>query len=70
LNVIVNGKADAVSVASILHYGNTHNSDNLNKIDDGNTEFLKNKNVFGKITPYDLREIKEFLIKNNIKCRI
>ena len=70
LNVIVKGKADAVSVASILHYGNIRGSEDLNDINEGNVEFLKNKNIFGKITPHDIKSIKDYLKKNNINCRI
>tara|TARA_B100000900_G_C20462624_1_gene667939 strand:+ start:15 stop:860 length:846 start_codon:yes stop_codon:yes gene_type:complete len=70
LDVIVKGKADAVSVASILHYGNIRSSEDLNDIDEGNIEFLKNKKIFGKITPHDIKSIKDYLSKNNINCRI
>lgn len=70
LDVIVKGKADAVSVASILHYGNTSSFKDLNEINEGNTEFLKNRKIFGKITPHDIKSIKDYLLKNNINCRI
>ena len=70
LDVIVKGKADAVSVASILHYGNTSSFKDLNDINEGNTEFLKNRKIFGKITPHDIKSIKDYLLKNNINFKI
>lgn len=70
LDVIVEGKADAVSFASILHYGNSGSFKDLDDIDEGNTEFLKNRKIFGKITPHDIKSIKQYLLKNNINCRI
>tara|TARA_B110000003_G_C16593136_1_gene512608 strand:+ start:1 stop:846 length:846 start_codon:yes stop_codon:yes gene_type:complete len=70
INVIKIGKADAVSIASILHYGIKNNFDKSENEFEGNTEFLKNKNGFLKINPVNLLEIKKELIKNNINCRI
>ena len=70
IDVIKIGKADAVSIASILHYGlkdNFHN--NYNK-KEGNTEFLKQNVSFSKINPINLLELKKELVKNNINCRI
>ena len=69
VDVIINGKADAVSLASILHYGVINKQNFVKQNDEGNVEFLKNKKVFGKITPYDLGKLKDFLLKNNIECR-
>ena len=70
INVIKIGKADAVSIASILHYGVKHKFSKDENQGEGNTEFL-NKNIsFSKIKPINLLEIKRELIKNNIDCRI
>ena len=69
VDVVKKGKADAVSLASILHYGVISKRNFVKKSDEGNTEFLKNKKTFGKITPYDLRKLKDFLIEHNIQCR-
>lgn len=68
--VITNGKADAVSIASILHYNFVRN----NPIDgdfskEGNIEYLKSKRNFSKIKDTDLPGIKSFLSKHGIKCR-
>lgn len=69
VDVIKKGKADAVSIASILHYGIINKQKFEKKSDEGNTEFLKKRNTFGKITPYDLKKLKEFLLENGIECR-
>lgn len=69
-DVISNGGADAVSMASILHYGLIKN----NKVDlpdssEGNIEFIKSGRAFSKIKVSDIRSIKEHLGINGIKCR-
>lgn len=68
-DVILKGKADAVSIASILHYGVIKKQKFEKKSDEGNIEFLKNKITFGKITPYELEKLKEFLLEKGIECR-
>jgi cyclase len=68
--VISEGNADAVAVASILHYGFIKN--NKIKVDpasEGNIEFLKSGRNFLKVEPSDLFEIKDYLRKSGIQCR-
>jgi cyclase len=68
--VINEGRADAVAIASILHYDFIKN--NMTIIDtngEGNTEFLRNRKHFSRIGSADLHEIKEHLRKVNINCR-
>ena len=67
--MVKKGKADAVSLASILHYGIISKQNFEKNSDEGNIEFLKNKNKFGKITPYDLIKLKNYLLEHNIQCR-
>ncbi|WP_428741976.1 imidazole glycerol phosphate synthase subunit HisF [Tenacibaculum sp.] len=69
LRVIKEGRADAVSIASILHYGVIETNNFKGGEKDGNTEFLKNDRKFKKITPQDLNKIKEYLQEHNIECR-
>ncbi|MDG1974396.1 MAG: imidazole glycerol phosphate synthase cyclase subunit [Flavobacteriaceae bacterium] len=69
VDVVKKGKADAVSLASILHYGIINNQNFEKNSDEGNIEFLKKKNKFGKITPYDLIKLKNYLLEHNIQCR-
>ena len=70
VKVIKEGKADAVSIASIIHYDFIKNYSFEKQSEEGNVEFLKNTRTYGKITPFELKLLKEVLIKNNIECRI
>jgi cyclase len=72
--VIVQGKADAVSVASILHYNaiNYLEYDEDEFSSEGNVEFLQGKRGvkgFSKIQEVTLPQIKENILKNGIECR-
>ncbi|MBF0343335.1 MAG: imidazole glycerol phosphate synthase subunit HisF [Nitrospirae bacterium] len=70
-DVISLGKANAVSIASIIHYNyvKTHSIDE-NSIEHGNIEYLKNKRAFLNIKTTTIIELKEYLVTNNIDCRI
>jgi cyclase len=63
------GKADAVCLASVLHYGflEHHNPDDI--AGEGNTEYLKSRNAFSRVENATLPEIKEYLISRGIPCR-
>jgi cyclase len=68
--VIADGKADAVALASILHYDFIEN--NKFKVDmegEGNVEFLKSGRIFSKVKPANLYDIKDYLCKNGFQCR-
>ncbi|HNB08428.1 MAG TPA: imidazole glycerol phosphate synthase cyclase subunit [bacterium] len=57
------GNADAVAVASVLHYGMIGKEVRaLHDITEGNFEFLKSNKSFSKITPLSMLEIKKQLI--------
>jgi cyclase len=67
---VVDGRADAVSLASILHY------DFIEKVElkgdysaEGNLEYLKSNRKYSKIRPADLKEIKEHLVKCKVPVR-
>lgn len=69
--VIQEGKADAVAVASILHYdylrqGELSKSSN----DEGNTEFLRRGKSFGLVKPASVSQIKDYLVQHGVPCRI
>lgn len=73
-DVLVHGKADAVSVASILHYNcikqTEHSDDDFSG--EGNIEFLQGRRGsrgFSKIEDATLSEIKAYLVKNGIDSR-
>jgi cyclase len=72
--VVVHGKADAVSVASVLHYHYIKHGDqeDADFTQEGNVEFLKGRRGgkgFSKIQDGTLPEIKAFLIEKGISCR-
>jgi cyclase len=69
-DVITEGSADAVSIASILHY----NFVKKNKVGDdfsieGNIEHLKSARGFAPIKDASLPEIKEYLKQHSLGCR-
>lgn len=68
--VIERGKADAVCLASVLHYnvlkrGGAHED----FAGEGNTEYLKNQRGFGKIADASLPKLKQHLVRQGIVCR-
>lgn len=68
--VIADGHADAVSMASILHYD--YVSRNAVKVDnsvEGNTAFIKSGRIFSSIRPTEIAHIKAHLIACGIACR-
>lgn len=67
--VIKNGKADAVSFASIVHYDFVKNRKRATLETEGNTEFLRKGSSFSKIKTADLPQIKSYLVKHGTKCR-
>lgn len=69
--VIMQGKADAVSMASILHYHviqhlKSHEQDFLTE---GNIEFLRRGGGFSKIQAVTLPGLKAHLAQHGIACR-
>ena len=70
-DVVVDGKADAVSIASLIHYDLIKNYDMLDNdySGEGNIEYLKTGKTFSKIKPASISEIKNYLIENKIHCR-
>ena len=70
-DVITQGQADAVCLASILHYDYIKHHREL--VDDysqeGNTEFLRKGVGFSNIQPATIREIKEYLSSQGVDCR-
>ncbi|MBI1911085.1 MAG: imidazole glycerol phosphate synthase subunit HisF [Deltaproteobacteria bacterium] len=69
--VILEGKADAVAVASVLHYDFIKNGGAAESAqEEGNTEFLKSNKSFSKIKSAGLREIKGLLRSNELECRV
>ncbi len=73
VDVIRKGEADAVSMASILHYDILKNeSPNIDSHDyakEGNIEFLRSSQSFSTVDAASIREIKKFLYSEKIPCR-
>lgn len=84
LEVIKQGKADAVAIASLFHYNyakplsrsfSSVDNNNLRmgkQIDEGNVDFLNlNYGGFGekRFEPVSVKELKNYLCQNGIKCR-
>ena len=69
-NVIQEGNADAVALASILHYNFIEkNVKGILGKEEGNTEFLKSGKTFTKIKPNTISNVKKFLIGKSINVR-
>ena len=63
--------ADAVAMASILHYYVVHHIARLDGdfSTEGNVEFLKSGRTFKKFAGNTIKEIKQHLVSQNIPCR-
>ncbi len=67
---VVHAGADAVSLASIIHYDFIiKNRTRVEFKEEGNTEFLKSGKTFSRMKTVSIRKIKKYLHKNGIKCR-
>lgn len=68
--VVKDGSADAVSVASMIHYDLIGNHRiEADYSDEGNIEFLKKNISFSKIKAENLSTIKAYLVQNGVNCR-
>ena len=69
-DVVAQGKADAVCVASVLHYNFLkHYEPGDDFAEQGNIEFLKSHRSFSRIQDATLPAIKSYLSQHNIPCR-
>ncbi|HEY0680474.1 MAG TPA: imidazole glycerol phosphate synthase cyclase subunit [Chitinophagaceae bacterium] len=69
-DVVEEGKADAVALASMIHYDfvTKHKADFTNKTE-GNTNFLESGRSFSRIALHNVAEIKDFFSTRGIPCR-
>lgn len=68
--VIADSGANAIAIASMIHYDYTMNhleSDDFSV--EGNIEFIKSGKTFSQMEPHNLNEIKNYLHQNDIDCR-
>ena len=71
MEVIKEGNASAVAIASILHYGSLSKViTDIGKRKEGNIEFLKSGKTFSKMTPTNLADLKNYLAENSVDVRI
>lgn len=69
--VIIEGHADAVAVASMLHYDAVKSLKvSLDSFTEGNVEFLKSGRIFTKFDPASLPHIKKYLFDKGVQCRL
>ncbi len=67
---LINGKASAIAIASMLHYNYIETNEVSGENEgEGNIEFLKSGKQFSKIQSCNLKDIKQELLKNNILTR-
>jgi cyclase len=72
LDVVAQGRADAVCLASILHYNYIKhaNATDADYSQEGNVEFLRRGGSgFSKIQDATLAEIKAYLVEHGVECR-
>lgn len=70
LEAIEEGRADAVAIASVVHYDFIKKSGPGHKdVADGNTEFLKSGKTFSMVQPTGFGEIGDYLADNGISGR-
>lgn len=69
--VIAHGKADAVCLASCLHYDFIQKRESAGDCfaAEGNTEFLRRQTTFSKIQATPLSRIKQALVDHGVDCR-
>jgi imidazole glycerol-phosphate synthase subunit HisF len=68
--VLVSGKADAVSVASVLHYNFVRNHDPFEGNEKADVMGPKRKvHTYSKIADASLPELKDYLVQHGVDCR-
>ena len=70
-DIIQEGKADAIAIASMIHYDFIANrQSNMENRTEGNVSFLKSgRTAFNSIEPHNIPEIKAYLLEKGISCR-
>lgn len=67
---ITNGNADALSIASMVHYNFMAENDIDSALEEGSNNFIKSGKSFTNVDKVTINDIKEYLLENNIPCRI
>jgi imidazole glycerol-phosphate synthase subunit HisF len=69
-NAIIEGRADAVALSSVLHYDFIYKNKREINSEEGNFEFLKSGKFNSKIIPCKIIDIKEALKNNGLNTRL
>lgn len=69
--VVQKGKADAVSLASMLHYpvASDYQVQNIQFAAEGNIEFLRKQGAYSRVQGSSIGEIKTYLERCGVPCR-
>ena len=59
-----------VAIASLFHYDCILHNRQIDGYEEGNIDFLKSNRVLSSIESISIKELKSFLLENNIACRI
>jgi cyclase len=70
LPAVKTGGANALAIASVLHYHYIKENESSVASSEGNIEFLKQKRNFHTFEPCSIQDIKAYLVENKIECRI
>ena len=71
LDTINLSSADAVAFASLFHYEAFRKIDQkFDESEKGNRYFVEKKEQYSRINPTTIKDLKHFLIQNNISCRL
>lgn len=71
VKIVREGHVDAISMASVLHYDYISKQENNDEFEkEGNTSFLKSGNLFGKITPSTIQDVKLAMLGAGIPVRL
>ncbi len=69
-DVINEGKADSVSIASIIHYNYVKECEIEDDFSgEGNIEYLRNRSSFSRIHDTTIMKTKEYLTQHGLECR-
>jgi imidazole glycerol-phosphate synthase subunit HisF len=68
--VILEGQANAVSLASVLHYEYVAKHKKNHDKNEGNIEFLNSGKTYNQVKTLSILKIKKYLQQNNIPCRL
>ena len=69
LEVVLAGHADAVALASIVHYDAIDRLADAAETVTGNTEYLRSRRTFSVVAPASIADVKSGLIAGAVDCR-